>query len=265
MANALAYAATGFLLDIQELKEQGMQVAASILDWDNVDLALSFVLDGYVDHGPGKKTNSELSTSSGPETTHSPPAKDTTDYSGSPTYPHSDVVMAALEGPQGPQPSQLARRCLQFITLALSSEWKLDLTAAPMSRLDRLPLPVITRPPPSTSRFSHIQFGSLQPVGPTHIDTRISSMLLSAPYVLLKDILRCVGHLIGAKKMADIIDEREQRRQQVLKNNDVLNSKRVECEIRGCRLVGARTLTRPILMAVSRPSSRENGPDFSLR
>lgn len=229
MASALAHAATGFLLDMQELKQQGMQVAASILGWDNVDLALSFVLDGYVDYSPDQKTISQLSTSSGHGTAHSPPAKDITDDSISTAYPHSDVVMAALCGPQGPQAGQLARTCLQFITWALSSGWKLDLTAAPMSRLDRLPLPIITRPPPSNSRFSHIQFGSLESVGPTHTDTRISAMLLSAPYVLLKDILRCTGQHVGAQKLADIVNEREQRRQQVLKNKNVLSSKRMEC------------------------------------
>ena len=232
MAIALAYAAAGLLLDLQEVTEPWMQIAAHILDWDNIDLAFSFVLDGYIDHCPGEMADSNLSTSYGLGT-DLPPGKDTTDHAGSSVHPHPDVVtIASLRGAQDPQVSHLARRCLQFITQAFPSEWTLDLTAASTSELDRLPLPIITRPPPATSRFSHIQFGSLPPetpVGPNHIDKRISAILLSAPYVLLKDIFRCAGHFIGAQKTADIVTEREQRRQQVLKNKDVLNSKREEC------------------------------------
>ena len=224
MANILAYAGAGLLLGLQYVTELGLQFATNALDWENIDLALSFILDGYVDHGPGEITRDNLST---------PDGADDIDHSDASRLPYSDTAAtASLLGSQGREGSRLARSCLQFLKEAFPNSWKVDLTAAPISQLDRLPLPIITQQPPSTSRLSHIQFGSLQPeapIGPSRFDTFSSAILLSAPYALLKDIFCYAGYRIGTQTMDAIITEREQRRQQVLMNKDVPNSKREEC------------------------------------
>ncbi|KAL8791106.1 MAG: hypothetical protein Q9213_000313 [Squamulea squamosa] len=58
MSNALAFAAAGHLLDMTGAAHHGEQIASMILNWDNLEQALSFASDTRIERAWGSSSNS---------------------------------------------------------------------------------------------------------------------------------------------------------------------------------------------------------------
>ncbi|KAL2047709.1 hypothetical protein N7G274_000751 [Stereocaulon virgatum] len=232
MTKALSYAATGCLLQLDGVTLRGLEVATKILDWENLEAALSFGLESDFERGrsdsaavvpayrslhdfDGHRTTSFASSaprfkkSPAPETSDHPTGSTTTseDYQQPPLQSAFDLLM----------------HCLRFITHNFPGSWQLDVSARPLADVDRLPVTPESRSPLSRSRFSGIQFGDLPSEAAaksTDRNTLISTILLSLPFIWLDYLLKSVDEPIR-QNMTFIVMERERRRQIVLQSESI--------------------------------------------
>lgn len=176
MNSALALAAAGHLLGITGVAHRGEQVASMVLDWHNLEQALSFAVDTNVPRAWGSST-------------------------GSSSFPCNA--------------SKLLLSCLYFIISNASESLSLDTTAKPIPSIDRLPVVPDSEAQSSKSRLSQIRFGDLpvktEEPGNEH-DALISSILMSLPFTLLKFVLDRMPLPINRKVAEPLIEERERRR-----------------------------------------------------
>lgn len=223
MQNALAFTAAGIVLQMVDVVARGTQIVSSILSWHTIEAALKFVMEGVVDGIPddvpdeGNVLLQGLGISDGldPSSVSAQPLRD------------SNPSMTSLSPyTHGVAAYRVKQLCLRFISddFSQSDDWTLKAAARALKHLDRLPLEVDSRSPSSSTRLSHIQFGSLPmkaPAGSTSINMKISSIVLSIPYVLLLELVEHIEHVISADKITSIVAERERRRQLVLRDKSV--------------------------------------------
>lgn len=212
---ALQYIGTGAWLGIHAFAHRGVEIAASLLNWDTISPILAFALDGGlgqmwpIDDGSEERT----STCSSDDSMGKPEA------GGSPTY--------------DPFATALLTRAIEFTAVTLPPSFYLDPAAPQSSAYYRLPTSAPrheSRPSRSDPRLSKIRFGEI-PIDdhqrPSLATTTISSILLSLPFPLLKYLLEhpALTQRLGAETVASImrtvVNEREVRRHRALRARSV--------------------------------------------
>ncbi|KAL8852948.1 MAG: hypothetical protein Q9221_002198 [Calogaya cf. arnoldii] len=180
MNNALAFAAAGHVLEMTGVAHRGEQVASVVLDWDNLEQALSFAMDTTIRRAWGSSTSSS-------------------------SFPCNA--------------SELLLSCLYFVISNIAGTVRLDLSAKPLSSVNRLPTASESGPPSSRSRLSRIHFGDL-PVEIEELiskhDNLTSSILFSLPFDHVKFILDRVPQDVNTEIAKPVVQERERRRLRTL-------------------------------------------------
>lgn len=234
MNNGLALAASGYLFQLETVISRGLQIASSILNWENIEKALSFAMDG----GLGSEWDPDSSFRA---TTESLPFQISDDTITGDT-PRSSEAVANRSNVQYDEPSSphhggysrganhLLLQSLNYILSNFPGSWELDITARPLADIDRLPMTGGGRSPLATSRLSQIQFGDHPSEQAKSYDVNImlSSLLLSLPFSLFKYILDRLDETTRSRSINPIVDERERRRRQAVKCESISWSQRQE-------------------------------------
>lgn len=228
MENALAFTAAGIVLQLVDVVARGTQIVSSILGWHTIQPALKFVMEGVVDSIPDDESDEGNVQ---PQGLGISDGLDSSSVSAQPLRDPNPSMTSLSPYTHGIAAYRVKQLCLRFISddLAHSDDWALKVAAPALKHLDRLPLEVDSRSPTSSSRLSHIQFGSLPMkavAGSTSINTKISSIVLSIPCTLLLELVEQIEHVVGADKITSIVAERERRRQLVLRDKSVSYNKR---------------------------------------
>lgn len=240
MRESLAFAAMGHLLQLKSIVLRGLGLAAQILDWDNLEVALSFALQC----GIHRENNYSAAVTPvcfplSARSCETSPSKASSHDLGSSQDPSTGSAYFNASGPgdssgKGIGPAKvrfawgLLLRALEFIAMNLSSDWELDLRARPLADVDRLPVTAETRSPLSKSRLSNVQFGDYPTEYTTttsSVDTLVSSIVFSLSFVSLRHLVSLGGNLFK-KQLRDIIMEREKRRQTVLHSQSTASTER---------------------------------------
>ncbi|KAI4279990.1 MAG: hypothetical protein L6R38_004816 [Xanthoria sp. 2 TBL-2021] len=192
MNNALAFAAAGHVLEMTGVAHRGEQIASMVLDWDNLEQALSFAMDTTIRRAWGSSTSSS-------------------------NFPCNA--------------SELLLSCLYFVISNIPGAIRLDLSAKPLSTVNRLPTASESEAPLSRSRLSRIQFGDLpveteQPISKHDILT--SAILFSLPFDHVKFILDRVPQHVNIEITKAVVQERERRRLRTLNAITSTNSADVQ-------------------------------------
>jgi hypothetical protein len=196
----LGYAAAGHILQIPPVVNRGAEITSHFVNWDTIEKALDFALDGGVD--------SQWT------------------YGAQPDQIKSPAVNLIIYG------------ALNFVVSAFPPNFELDTSVGePMTNCR---LPAVAEDRPSNSRLSFIKFGdhpsedSVKSESGTSITTTLSKVLLNLPFHLLKYVLESprLGNVDGwastnlrQKVMHNVIEEREKRRIKVLSSPKVPKSK----------------------------------------
>ncbi|KAL8933752.1 MAG: hypothetical protein Q9211_005604 [Gyalolechia sp. 1 TL-2023] len=186
MDNALALAAAGHLLDMIGVAHRGEQIASIVLDWHNLEQALSFAMDTNIRRAWGSSTASS-------------------------SFPCNA--------------SELLLSCLYFVISNPSENIRIDITAKSIPSIDRLPVVPDCDAQSTKSRLSQIQFGELPVKAEEAVDKHdllISSILLSLPFTHVKFVLDRMPVAVNRKVAGPLVAERERRR---LRASHVLPSK----------------------------------------
>ncbi|KAL9094561.1 MAG: hypothetical protein Q9165_003120 [Trypethelium subeluteriae] len=211
---ALAYAASGHFLQVENVTARGIDIAIRLLHWDTVEKALSFSLDG----GLGANWKTDDSPEDRDSVTSSEDSSSRLEPSQSlPTY--------------GIHATRLLQHIVEFLVSHFPQDFIFDATAAQLKENPRLPAVVESRPSTSNARLSKIQFGEV-PVEDIALQSvraaaTLSSILLSLPFPVLKVLLEhyVLGGRLGWPRVVHImrvvIDERESRRGRVLRSRVV--------------------------------------------
>lgn len=228
MKNALAVAAAGHLFQLGAVISRGLQVASTILNWGNIEKALSFTLDGGLE--PVLDFDRILTNT----TASSSPFGDAVTAVATPSPGSSENFEARpdLECEESsdcpsrsysPSANDFLRHCLDFVVSEFPLSWELDTTAKPLAEIDRLPANEASRSPLTKSRLSLIQFGDhpSEKERQCDADIALSSLLLSVSFPLLLYILNRFDETLRTRIMNPIIDERERRRHKALKLDSV--------------------------------------------
>lgn len=231
MDECLAFAGAGHVLGLEPVVFKGLEVATSILDWDNLEHALSFGLES----GPIPRTSPSVDAI--PLSAYSPVwSRESDPSSATNLTPPSSSTESKPErsGDEGlssfdPHPSEvrsardLQTYCLQWMASNLDDSWEFDPSARPLAEVDRLPTTMESRSPLCKSRLSRIQFGD----HPSEIHAKasdrnflVSSIVLSLPFMALKYMLN-LGSQPLLRQLNAIVKERERRRQIVLQSKSV--------------------------------------------
>ncbi|KAL8837182.1 MAG: hypothetical protein Q9170_002644 [Blastenia crenularia] len=176
MKNALALAAAGHLLGMTGVAHRGEQIASNVLDWNNLQQALSFAMDTNIRRAWGTPT-------------------------GSSSFPCNA--------------NELLLSCLYFVISNAAESINLDATAKSIPSINRLPTTSDSEAQPSKSRLSRIQFGDLhvETEAPSkEHDVLISSILLSLPFAYLKFVLDRLPLPVNRNIAETLVRERERRR-----------------------------------------------------
>lgn len=224
MENALALAASGYLFQLEAVIARGLQIASSILNWENIEKALSFAMESGLD------SEWDLD-SSFPVPTESYSFQASDDTTGRVT-PSSNEAVAIESNSSYREPlssphhgmyscsaNDLLLRCLQFIISNFPDCWELDVLARPLADMDRLPRTAGSRSPLAISRLSRIQFGDhpSEKAKSGDENIKLSSLLLSLPFPLLKHIVDRLDETTRTRNLDPIVGERERRRRQAIK------------------------------------------------
>ena len=236
MDACLAFAAAGHILGLDHVVSQGLQVACSVLDWDNLDHALSFALESGPNRGnstsadviPRYSYSPVCSRESDPSSTLNltPPsssAESGLERSGQPGSNYEGILSIGSDTTEVRSASELQTRCLQWIASNLDDTWQFDPSARPLAEVDRLPTTAESRSPLFKSRMSRIQFGdhpSEMHAKASDRNSVISSVVLSLPFIALKYVLD-LGTQPVLRQLHAIVKERERRRQIVLQSKSV--------------------------------------------
>lgn len=189
MGQAISYAAAGRVMQIPEMQACGLRIAKSLLRWDTLDIALHFGFSA---------------------------SKTTVQSNG--FVPDNRLLETYAVS--------LLDDALEFIAYNFPSDFSLYSTAPELRQTPRLPVVVEPKQPSHTPRLSMIRFGEAPPEDerkPSHVTQLLSSILLSLPLALLDRLLShpAAANQVGwsglVKIMRDVIEEREKRRQNILK------------------------------------------------
>jgi hypothetical protein len=192
MGQAISYAAAGRVLQIPEMLACGLRIVKSLLRWDTLDIVLHF----------GFSAN---------RTTVQPKG-----------FGPDNRILETYAVP-------LLDDALDFIAYNFPSDFTLYSIAPELRQSPRLPAVVESQQPSHNPRLSKIRFGDAPPedeLKPSPVTQLLSSILLSIPLALLDRLLShpAAANQVGwsglVRIMRDVIEEREKRRQKVLKSLD---------------------------------------------
>ncbi|KAG0649905.1 hypothetical protein D0Z07_3692 [Hyphodiscus hymeniophilus] len=201
----LGYAAAGHILQIPPVVTRGAEIASHFVNWDTIESALDFALDGGVDT----------------EWT----------YGGQPEQVKSVSTY-------GPAVNIIIYGALNFIISTFPPNFELDTSVG--EPITNRRLPPIPEDRPSNSRLSFIKFGDhpseeiVKPEFGASITATLSKILLNLPFHLLQYVLESprLGNVEGwastslrHKVMHNVIEERERRRTKVSSSAHVPQSK----------------------------------------
>ena len=201
----LGYAAAGHILQIPPVVNRGAEIAGHFVNWDTIERALDFALDGGVDP--------QWTYGAQPEQIKSPS-----------TY--------------GPAVNIIIYGALNFIVSAFPPDFELDTSVG--EPITNRRLPTVSEDRSSNSRLSFIKFGdhfseeSVKSDSGTSITATLSKVLLNLPFHLLKYVLESprLGNVEGwastnlrQKVMHKVIEERERRRTRILSSAQVPQSR----------------------------------------
>ncbi len=237
MDACLAFAAAGHVLGLEIVVLKGLEVAASILDWENLERALSFGLESGPNRGTSASVNvipvSAYSPMGSHESDHpssinlTPPSSSTESRPDPSRAEGISSVSSHLSVVRSAQDFQTC--CLQWMASNLDGSWELDPSARPLAEVDRLPATAESRSPLSKSRLSRIQFGdhpSEMHAKASDRNVLVSSIVLSLPFMALKYTLSLRSQPLS-RQLHAIVKERERRRQIVLQSKSVPWSQRL--------------------------------------
>ena len=178
MNNALAFAAAGHLLEMTGVAHRGEQIASMVLDWNNLEHALSFAMDTTIQRVWGS----------------------TTSFSSFPC-----------------NASELLLSCLYFVIGNISGTIRLDLSAKSLSSINRLPTASeapSSRSRLSRIQFGELPVEDGEPISKQ--DSLTSAILFSLPFDHVKFILDRVPTNINQEIVKPVVQERERRRLRTL-------------------------------------------------
>ena len=233
MTESLAFAASGQFLQLKDIVSRGLQVASEILNWGNLEAALSFGLEGDLTRN-GDSSSANLPASSVsliPDSESSPSTHliftpSSSSGLGTRQSDHPSTNTSTPNSKQRPPPQSawdLLSHCLDFIVNNFPTSWQIDLSARPLADVDRLPVTAESRSPLSKSRLSRIQFGdhpSEATVKSNDHHVLLSTILFSLPFFHLKYLFESVGEPM-ARNISSIIRERERRRHIFLQGKNI--------------------------------------------
>lgn len=200
----LGYAAAGHILQIPPVVSRGAEIASHFVNWETIEKALDFALDGGID--------SQWTYGAQPE------AKSPSTY--------------------GPAVNLIIYGALNFVVSAFPPDFELDTSVAEPTTNRRLPS--VPDHQPSNSRLSFIKFGdhpsedSVKSESGASITATLSKLLLNLPFHLLKYVLESprLGNVEGwastnlrQKVMHNVIEERERRRTKISSSAQLPRSK----------------------------------------
>ncbi len=210
MRFALAYAAAGHFLQIDEIITHGLDLAAGLLSWKTIERALAFALEGGLSSawGPFETFGEDRGSSSSND-------ESTVKYdlpSSAPNYGiYSDRILSDV---------------IEFIAHNCPTDFKFFPNAPQSFEVPRLPSVAEPQHSRRGSRFSQIRFGEMMLEEDTANPATItmSTILVSLPFPTLVHLLDhrviCgkLGWLKVAQTMQAVVDEREARRQRTVRN-----------------------------------------------
>ena len=193
---ALGYAAAGHILQIPPVTARGIELACMTVNWDTIEKALDFALDGGLDS----------------------------------QWTYRIRAQGPCPSTYGPAANMLIYAALNFIITAFPPAFELDTSVGVPAYNHRLPLLPQERSPAQNPRLSFIKFGDHPSEDsvksePSSILVTLSKVLLNLPFHLLKYVLESprLGNVEGwasetlrHKAMHSIIEERERRRLKIL-------------------------------------------------
>lgn len=209
MRFALALAASGHFLQVDEIISHGLLLVGHILGWPTLPQALAFALEGGL-----SMAFANVEASGKDETSIS--------SSGTPTKFESPTSAPAY----GFYSDRLINHIMSFFVHNVPPTFVLSPAAPQLVDPPRLPSeaePKLSRP--ASSRLSQIHFGEMKIEDPTSSDpltTAISSVLLSLPFPLLQNLSESnvLGERLSwprvAAVMTAVVQEREIRRLRAL-------------------------------------------------
>lgn len=224
MENALAVAAAGHLFHLGAVISRGLQVASTILNWGNIERALSFTLDGGLepvldfDRVLINNTASSSPFGDGVTAVATPSIGSSAIFEAGPSM-ECEESSDCTSRSYSPSANDFLRHCLDFVVSEFPQSWRLDTTAKPLEEINRLPANEASRSPMTKSRLSLIQFGDhpSEKERQSDADIALSSLLLSVSYPLLVYILNRFHGTLRNSIINPIVDERERRRHKALK------------------------------------------------
>jgi hypothetical protein len=187
MAQAIAYQAAGYYLQIHPVIVHGMACVRGLLCWENVGELIRFtILSDYPDF-PEQDPNSE-----------------------------GHGKLAYL----GRAKLMMMEPLMEFLVSQFSQDFIFQQAAPQLADSPRLPITVEQRPSISDPRLARLQFGDAPPEGPESLDIslKLSSVLITLPLFFVNTVFQndFVGGLLGwarvADVMRDVVNERERRR-----------------------------------------------------
>lgn len=190
MGQAISYTAAGRVLQIPEMQDCGLRIVKSLLRWDTLEIALHF----------GFSAN-----------------KTTVQPNG---FGNENRALDTYAVP-------LLDDTLEFIAYNFPPDFAFYSIASELRQTPRLPAVVESKQPSHNPRLSKIRFGDAPPedeMKPSPVTQLLSSILLSVPLAVLD---RLFSHPAAANQVGwsglvrilrDVIEEREKRRQKVLKS-----------------------------------------------
>lgn len=245
MMESLAFASAGCLLQLMPVKLRGLEIASKIVNWDNIEQALSYALESMKfglggtlpARAPENVYSANDSVSSATATILTP----ATSQDSSKSSPEAiSLKTAADDYSNGSSHSHLTcaedllRHCIHYIGEHLSNQWQFDCTAKPLRHLNRLPCTDESKSTQAKARLSKIQFGDL-PMEPclrvSTQDSFISSLVLSLPFVPFKALVD-LGNEAIQSNLSDIVREREARRRILLQSPSVSQAEK-EAAVQG--------------------------------
>lgn len=205
MRFALALAASGHFLQVDEIISHGLLLVGHILSWPTLPPALAFALEGglsvaFINVEASGKDGTSISSSGTPTKFDSP--------NSAPAY--------------GYYSDRLVNHIMSFIVHNVPPTFVLSPAAPQLVDPPRLPSeaePKLSRP--ASSRLSQIHFGEMRIEDPTSSDpltAAVSSVLLSLPFPLLQNLSESnvLGERLSwprvAALMTAVVQEREVRR-----------------------------------------------------
>lgn len=217
MDNALAFAAAGQLLGLPAVVARGLQISMRILNWDNIETALSFAL-----YGQAKLHINSADDIFEPKRLYSDDDDVVSDDNSIAQQPGVEKI--------SPNTESLVAGCLQMIVDQYPKDWRIDTSAPSLSSLDRLPETREKRRNTTKPQLNRIRFGDLSPSEPeethkpTEQETRLSSIMISLPHPLVERIVSNLQDRLSLGSIQSLVEERERRRQLAVLENPTCTS-----------------------------------------